>query len=171
MRITEVKYAKKFNLGNYESEEFALTAVVEEKDNHLETLQSLKNDVHSAYSGDSKSAEDTETEEPDDTETEETESEDTESEESEEKTKPKAKSKKPKKFKSKAQAYDRANETHKEIFSSLLKSVAPDWKKTPESKVKAKIVSEKLEGEDFLDADGEVLPEFKASVKKAMGKK
>ena len=64
--------------------------------------------------------------------------------------------------------YNRAIERHKEVFSGLLRSIAPDWKKTEESKKKAKKVSEVLEGEDFLDANGEVLDSFKALVKKKL---
>lgn len=72
------------------------------------------------------------------------------------------------KFKKKPQHYDRSIEQHKEIFSGVLRSVAPDWKKSEESKKKAKKVSEAVEGEPFLDENGEVLADFKAKVKKQM---
>lgn len=74
-------------------------------------------------------------------------------------------------FKSKPQAYDRENDTHKEIFSGVLKAVAPTWKKDAKLKAKAKSTSVKLEGSDFLDGDGEVLASFKQSVKKSLGVK
>lgn len=73
-----------------------------------------------------------------------------------------------KKFKAKPQAYARDNDTHKEIFSGVLKAVAPNWKKDASSKKRAKDVSVKLEGAEFLDAEGNVLATFKQSVKKAM---
>lgn len=74
-------------------------------------------------------------------------------------------------FRKKPQAYDRSVEQHKEIFSGILKSVNPDWKKTEASKLKAKSVSEKMAGKNFLNDDGEVLPEFTAEVKKLLAAK
>lgn len=82
--------------------------------------------------------------------------------------KPEAKTAGKKKFKPKPQNYARDNDTHKEIFSGVLKAVAPNWKKDAASKKRAKDVSVKLEGEKFLDVDGNVLVTFKQSVKKAM---
>ena len=187
MRVTEVKYSKKFNLGNYESEEFGLTAVLEEDDVAQVAFIGLKNEVAIAYSGEVTKPEPEELPEPKkgkkkakpepevEEETEEEESEETEVEETEETEdevddEPKAAKGKKSKFKKKPQTYLRSNETHKEIFSNVLKTVAPDWKKTTESKAKAKAASQKLEGEEFLDENGEVLATFKAAVKKAMGK-
>lgn len=74
-------------------------------------------------------------------------------------------------FKKKPQNYNRALEEHKDIFSTVLRSVAPDWKKSPESKAKAKKTSEKMEGVEFLDESGEVLESFKSQVKKLMSAK
>jgi hypothetical protein len=74
-------------------------------------------------------------------------------------------------FKKKPQAYDRSIEQHREIFSRVLRSVKPDWKSSDVLKARAKKVSETLEGEEFLDGDGEVLPEFTAEVKKRMAAK
>lgn len=71
-------------------------------------------------------------------------------------------------FKKKPQTYSRDSEQHREIFSNVLKEVAPDWKKTPAGKERGKTVSQKMAGKDFLDADGDVLPEFKTAVKKLM---
>jgi hypothetical protein len=76
--------------------------------------------------------------------------------------------KKEKKFKPKTQAYDRENETHKKIFTEILKEVAPDWKKTAESKAQAKRVSIVMVGEEFLDDIGEVISSFKKQVKELM---
>lgn len=72
------------------------------------------------------------------------------------------------KFKKKPQSYSRASEQHKEIFSGVLKSVAPNWKKSEASKLKAKQVSQKMEGKEFLDETGDVLSSFTAEVKKLM---
>lgn len=74
-------------------------------------------------------------------------------------------------FKKKPQSYARDNDTHKEIFSGVLKAVKADWKKSAALKKRAKDASVKLEGKDFLDAEGEVLTSFKQSVKKLMAAK
>lgn len=75
-------------------------------------------------------------------------------------------------FRKKPQVYNRSIEQHKDIFSSILRSVAPEWKKSEASKAKAKKTSEVMNGKEFLDENGEVLPEFKNEVKKLMvGKK
>ncbi len=73
-------------------------------------------------------------------------------------------------FKKKPQAYQRGNETHKELFSNVLKKVAPNWKKSFESKAQAKTTSKKMEGSEFLDENGKTLASFEAAVKKLMGK-
>lgn len=71
-------------------------------------------------------------------------------------------------FKKKPQVYTRGIDQHREIFSRVLRSVSPTWKESDVLKARAKKVSEALEGEKFLDENGEVLPEFKAEVKKRM---
>lgn len=198
MKVSEARFQKRYNVAQYEHEEYSLTAVVDEDESAVEVLAQLKADIQEAYDGaasgnaepepeeekpkkkkskakaeeseDEESAEDQETDEAtEEEESEETESEETEETEGEEDEKPvKAK----KGFKKKPQAYQRSNETHKDIFTSrVLKAVAPDWKKTTESKAKAKKVSMKLEGEDFLDESGEVLASFKAAAKKLMAAK
>lgn len=73
-----------------------------------------------------------------------------------------------KKYKTKSQNYNRGIEQHKEIFSGVLRSVSPDWKKSDVLKQKAKKTSEALEGTEFLDENGEVVASFKAEVKKLM---
>lgn len=96
-------------------------------------------------------------------------------EDEEPKKKAKGKSEKPasekKKFKKKPQNYSRQSEAHKEIFSSVLKSVMPDWKKSEDTKKRAKLVSQKLEGKEFLDESGEVLVSFKIEAKRMMAAK
>lgn len=71
-------------------------------------------------------------------------------------------------FRKKPQSYNREIEQHKEIFSGVLRSVAPDWKKTEVTKARAKKASEQMAGKEFLDEDGEVLSSFKDAVKKLM---
>lgn len=196
MRISEAKFTRRYNVGQYEHEEYSLVAVLEDgTTSAVAALAKLKADVAAAYGGETgaeieaevvaeqedpklkkKKAKKSEPEESvsEESSEEETGDEDmaeedsaTEEESAEEDDAPKA----AKKFKKKAQTYSRENETHKEIFSDVLKAVAPDWKKTPESKARGKTVSATMEGEDFLDADGEVLAGFKAAVKKLMRSK
>lgn len=76
-----------------------------------------------------------------------------------------------KRFTKKPQQYSRGIEEHKKIFSGLIGLVNPDWKKSDVSKKRAKNASESLDGVDFLDENGEVLPSFKTEVKKLMGNK
>lgn len=193
MEITEVSYKKTSNLGDYNSEQIGMVAVVGSKEKPEKVLAQLKALVEGSSSSTSEETED-ETPEADEVEAtrstkkkggkkaaeEEIEEEVVEEEEeqpeeeeaveeeeaTEEEEKPKAA--KGKTFKKKPQVYQRSNETHKEIFSGVMKKAAPDWKKTPESKDKAKQVSMTLEGENFLDEEGSVLPEFQAEVKKLM---
>lgn len=73
-----------------------------------------------------------------------------------------------KKYVKKPQDYNRSIEEHKNIFSRVLGSVSPDWKKNDVLKAKAKKASESLEGESFLDENGEVLDSFKALVRNLM---
>lgn len=68
----------------------------------------------------------------------------------------------------KPQHYDRSIEQHKDKFKVALESVAPDWKKNEESKRKAKKASENLEGDEFLDENGDVMPEFITKIRKLM---
>ena len=89
-------------------------------------------------------------------------------EDAEEDAKKAAKAKGPKKFKAKPQVYSRSIEQHKELFSGVLRSVMPDWKKSEKTKALAKEASAAMDGEDFLDAEGNVVPEFEAQVKKLM---
>lgn len=69
-------------------------------------------------------------------------------------------------FKKKPQTYNRSIEQHKEIFGGVVRSINPKWKDNDVTKKKVKKASEGLEGEDFLDENGEVLENFKAKVKK-----
>lgn len=66
--------------------------------------------------------------------------------------------------KSKSETYDRENESHKEIFSKLLRSVSPDWKKTDKGMARGKKASIEMEGHDFLDKEGNVLESFEDAV-------
>ena len=51
MRVTEVKYMRRYNLGNYEHEEIMLGAALEDGEDHLAALNDLKTDVEAAKAG------------------------------------------------------------------------------------------------------------------------
>lgn len=217
MKLNEAKYTRRFNMGDYEHEEYSLSCIAEEGDIAKELLTELKAEVLDAHTAEPKKQEkkeeeengkssstkhngkrtkssaksnegvddegskddeaaNTETDDGSDSEPETSEgSEDAEGSEGEEPEEKPAKGKSgkapkeekgKKAFKRKPQHYDRSIEQHKEIFSRVLKSIAPDWKKSEESKKKAKEVSEQVEGEPFLDENGEVLDGFKTKVRK-----
>ena len=213
MKNVELRFNRRYNVGQYEHEDYTIVAQLEEGDSSVEALAQMKASVEAAFAGESggepgadaadkpattgkgkkdkkskpaptttqeeeeeteeieeetggeETEEETETEE--EVETEETEEEETETEEEEIEDPP---PKKGKTFKKKPQAYQRENKTHKDIFSSVLKKVAPKWKSSFESKAHAKKVSQKLNGKDFLDENGKVLSSFEAEAKKLMGK-
>lgn len=209
MRVSEAKFTRRYNVAQYEHEEYSLTATVEDDENAIDILKQLKADVQAAKDGECPAGEpeddESDTPEPSDDETgdddteaddsesdsdseEETDDEESEDEDDDEASAPSKKSSKAsskttkansktssakggKKFKTKAQVYQRSNETHKELFSNTLKAVYPDWKKSAATKAKGKSASQKMEGKDFLDDNGNVLPAFKAELKKLVAKK
>lgn len=215
--INEAKVTKRFNLGDYQHEEYTLGAIVDEKDSGAEVLAELKKQILEAYSGevsseeeqpkkkeekkngkpkaspvaseddsdedvseedagdDGESSENDEAAdgEADDNNDSDAEDSDSDSDESDDAEKPKASQKGSKKdgkkkFRTKAQTYNRSIEQHKEIFSGVLRSVSPDWKKSDKTKALAKKASTELEGENFLDENGEVVESFKSQVAKIM---
>lgn len=194
MKITGATFTRKYNVGQYESEDYTLTAIIDDNENATNALIELKEVVDAAFNN--KTAVETKSNpskakatpakksskvvdldedeedivEEEDVVEEEDEVEEEEEEEEEEvkpKAKPKAKAKSTAK-KSKEQNYDREVETHKELFGEVLAEVAPKWKSSAEGKAKVKTCSIKLNGQPFLDVDGEVLESFKLAVKKHM---
>jgi len=221
MKISEAKYTRRFNLGDYEHEEYSLSAAVDEDTySAKEVFSDLKSTILEAHTGDSKPEKekeekngksksssskengkngkaagkgakgsddegsedneesDAETSDDDNDPPESDEAEDAgdEAEDEEQETKPvKGKSSKGKSgakdegkktFKKKPQTYNRSIEQHKEIFGGVVRSINPKWKDNDVTKKKVKKASESLEGEDFLDENGEVIEDFKAKVKK-----
>ena len=51
MKATEVKYSKRFNLGDYQHEEFSITLGMDESHNAGDALKAAKDAVHAAQSG------------------------------------------------------------------------------------------------------------------------
>ena len=240
MKIYEAKYTRRFKTGEYEYEDFTLTATVE-SESGVEALTTMKGEVLEAFTGDAttetkpakggkakpakkgkknaKPNDDDETDNSDDEDIDDADSEsedagvdgegdsddeatddedgddsDDSSDDDEDAAEAPVSGKKSsgkkavaakgkstgksfeketakKTFRKKPQNYNRTIEQHKEIFSGVLRSVAPDWKKNEASKKKAKLASEKMEGVEFLDENGEVVPAFKVAVKKLMAGK
>lgn len=189
METKEIKYTKRFNIGNYEHEEFSITAVTE--DGSVEDFAQLKETVAKAFVGEevakakvsrsnkakevAPEPEEEETEEAEEEEkpkatkgkaskakakkveepeeSEEEEAEEAEEEEEEEE-KPKAKA-----LKKKGSTYSRNSDLHKKLFVEMLnEELGEGWVK--KNAGRAKTASIKMEGKNFLDADGEILPEF-----------
>jgi len=70
--------------------------------------------------------------------------------------------------KSKTIPYDREKEEHKTLLSKLLIEVCPNWKKSPETKLRARNTSETMVGIPFIDSDGNILDSFKTLVSEKM---
>lgn len=81
----------------------------------------------------------------------------------------KGSSKKKKPRKSKAAAYSRNSAEHKAIFGDVMDDLYPDWNE--KLRKTARLASVKLEGKDFLDADGEVVDSFISALKKFITKR
>ncbi len=182
MKPTEISYMKRKNLGNYEHEEVKITAVLDEDENAGAGIEELKVMVDQAL-GDNTAPAVTTTKtgkdkkagkkdaKPEVVEAEEVEEEEIEAAEVEEETEEEevVETKKPAKAgKKSGSVYSRANETHKALMVEQLTKLFPKWKKTDAGKAKAKAVSKSLDGEQFLDADGDIVNSFILALKKGM---
>lgn len=184
-----MKYSKKFNLGNYESEEFGIVAALGDDD--IETTESMFNNlkkiVAKAHAGRSTKGEDNangrsgnkidardtgsdqdSSESDENAGTESARNDDADADTTDDSATTK---KKKSKFKVKAQAYDRTIETHKELYVQTVAEINPDWKKSDKMRAKVKAISEAMEGQEFLDADGVVLAAFRSELIKKLGVK
>lgn len=204
MKVTTLCYSRRYNLGEYEHEEFHVNAEIEEGDDHVEILAGLKCDIEKAHSGEadagtqdagpakvepkedkpskgkgkkskpaptttpSKESQDSEDDGEEEIAEEEIEDagEEEVAEEEVEEEKPTKKAP-AKKLRKKNEVYDRDSQIHKKLFTKTVTGMSPKWRDTPAMAAKVKKVSMALEGEEFLDADGQVLEGFKAALKKA----
>lgn len=185
MGILEVKYAKRFNLGDYQHEEYTIVAEVEEGESADTVLATIKEMVHRNQAGKSNVDEPkmqvAATEEQPVAKkgkgrppgaknkpkgTVEAASEVVAKEEDEKEEEAAAEEKAPpqKKLKKVGETYSRSSEIHKKIFAEILGDVYPMWKSTEDGKSKAKNASMKMEGVEFLDSEGEVLESFLAEL-------
>jgi len=162
MKTNTVTYTRRYNTGNFEFEEYTLQATVEENEVTANVIAQLQADVEVAKTrvaavAPTKSA--AKKKKPVVT-----------VEEEEEVLPVAAKAEKKKKFKSKPQVYQRTNDTHKEIFSGVLTKVFPTWKTDAKTRSEAKKVSKAMEGIEFLDEAGTVLPKFEEKLIETLDK-
>lgn len=212
MKVTEVKYSKKCNLGNYESEEYSVTAALDEGciTSAAEALMQLKAMVASVQSNEPQEEkveptpdrskdkapkkapkiEETEdvieAQEPDENDEVVDNSSDSDSdddveaivkeleEEELDTPPPKKKSKKAaketdeepkKKVRKKNEPYDRGSAIHRKLFGDSLTAYDKNWNGSPKSKAAGTETSKALEGVEFLDAEGKVIPSFIKSLR------
>ena len=58
-RVTEAKFNRRYNVGQYEHEDYTLTAVLDEGDDTLLVLNSLKKSIASAFGGETETTSET----------------------------------------------------------------------------------------------------------------
>ena len=165
MKLKNIEYTLRKNLGNFEYEELKLISELEAKDNELEAIASLK-----LMAFDSLNPSPTiQPEQPKeeaimptqltmelvyDKET---------SKDSDKKSSKKASKKAVKEEvvkKSDFVGYDRESVQHKAMITSLLNSAHPEWRKKPG----ISDFSKSLVGKDFVDSKGEIAESFKALI-------
>jgi len=189
MRFTDIVFSRKKNLGNYESEEVSISAVVAEDENVSDCLALVKQEVLHALgmAVDPVVAAPTKKATPIDTKvtkpaivTEEAPV-DTSKEDAAKAKKEAAAAKKAEKdaaAKAKKEAaaakkaekatvpYNREEKSHRIEFAKVLASVNPNWK--TECAELGKAASADLSGKPMMDDEGKILPEFKALVEEAI---
>ena len=176
--ITEIKYTKRFNIGDYQHEEYGVTYSVGEGESPEKSMMNMKNFIQDSFGNKLGSSEPVNTPEPkkkapakkskvvaDDAPA------DKEVETEKEFKKETSEHKEPKKKRNQKKnvVYNRDLAEHKTEMASILNRDFPEWKATPESKAAAKALSGKLEGTPFLDGKtGAVLPEFVTAIAEGM---
>lgn len=187
-KINLIKYEYTFNKGNYESEKIGIELHPGEDATAAEVLAEAKSFVHDGQEPSNEEQKDAaknkRTNDAAGRKSKTTKKVEEEDEEITDEEGPKGKGiskkhvskeddsddeEKPKAGKKKARGaspYDRSDETHKKLFSEKLDQEIPTWrdKKSKE----AKDASVELNGSDFLDNDGDVVPEFTAKLMKLM---
>lgn len=183
-----IEYLRRVNLGNYEHSELKVSSIVKEDQDVNIEIERLKFLVHShlGIEEDNKSQlllplkETKKTVEKtveavkelkEEIAVKEEVKEEVKQEAKEKKTEPKAKKTtsetKPVKKLFKATAYDRTINTHKNLLGTFLDKKYPKWRVEPLLK-KALEASKSLNGQDFLDENGDILESFKVSFSSLM---
>lgn len=190
MKISEAKYTRKVNLGNYESDELSLTMVIGENDDTQEAISLLKKTV---IAGLKLEVSDKDIVKAQKTIEKEVAKEEEKVEAPKEEAKPKAVSKGKKtsssttkakkddaetkevkdKFEGKAPKatikYDRNIKEHTVALAQMLNTDYPNWKKDEDLKSRASQFSkEDAIGIPFKAADGSIVESFQQALKTAM---
>ena len=148
MKIAEIKYMRRVNLGNYEHEEITATAVISEGEDANKEGMALKNQVLALLNLSPENGPKKEEEKK---------------EEAKEETRGEKPAKRTRKAASRAKKntpYDRENKAHKVQFATIAEENFAGWKKDPELAKKVKAASVELNGSDMLDDSGTVMDAF-----------
>lgn len=160
--VRHMSYTFRRNLGDYEHEELTVAIEVNDGDDITQKVTELK-DLVVGNLGTRRQNEEQETEKKsrkkkEKVVDEEEESEEDESDSEEESSSKKTKSKK--KGRSKSTTYDREDDLHKKLVGEMLDDNFPKWDKKKSLKKLAIKASKSMQGEDFLDSDGDILEDF-----------
>jgi hypothetical protein len=179
MKVNEIKYTRRNNLGNYEHEEICVGVSVEDGDNASTILKQAISFVSTKGETDfssvmvdppaPKAKKETSVAKK---ETPKKVEEETKAEiKAEEKSSPVAeeepKVEEKKATRVKDTPYDRSNELHKKLLSEYLDTAHKGWKSEVQ---KAVTVSIKMVGKPFLNSEGSIIKDFKESFSAEMGK-
>jgi len=173
MKIAEIKYMRRVNLGNYEHEEITATAVISEGEDANKEGMALKNQVLALLNLSPEDGPKKEEEKKEETKEEAAPAKKTrkaapaKEEEKKEEAKEETRGEKPAKRTRKAASsakkntpYDRENKAHKVQFATIAEENFAGWKKDPELAKKVKAASVELNGSDMLDDSGTVMDAF-----------
>ena len=147
MNIVEVRYDRKINLGNYESEGIGLTISVKEGDDEQAAIQKAKKTVHLALGITA----------PDPVPVDKKELQQETKKVAAKKTP--AKKKKVRSKKSPIVAYSRDIQLHRDMLGKIIEDIDPNWRQSKRTVNAAKKVSQDMVGKDFLDK-GETIKDF-----------
>lgn len=182
MQVTNVRYSKTVQVNQYEPETIEATATLDEGESLESAVGEIRERVNGLFNGKAgtteskvssnkgtKTASKSKAKEPVEEESETTsgESKPAASKTTKKVTKKAAGKKAP--AKKKAIPYDRSVGAHKKAFGQILHENYPDWKTDSDLGAAAKQASLDLDGEDFMDANGDILPTFMEAIHAAMG--
>lgn len=159
MKVTEISYKIHKNLGEYEFEEGSMTAELNDSEDPIASLHTLKETVKLGLSKVEKEKtvvkeEPTVKEEP--------------AKEPAKKVAKKKATKKvaKKKVVKKSTPYDNSNREHKAIVGKLVTELlGAEWRTDTDSRSKVKEASVSMVGTDLIDSDGAILDSFKELLK------
>lgn len=189
MKINEVKYMRRWNLGNYEHDEITVSAAPNESETVLGVLTTLESEMKKFKNGEAPTevqvalpVETPKVEEKKRTRRTKEEMANVEAGSTKQEEKVEAKQETPvtpapeekkeepaKTFKGKVHPYSRESETHKKILRMRLDHEYPGWSENFDLKQKVAAFSKSAVGKDFLDdKTNDIVPSFIELLKEAM---